>query len=172
MDESMPVNLKPLECRSNRPHQFSTANGIFVTKIEPGRAEGFLQVTRDSLKEGPRGGAGRPGGHGGRELRLRPGAQLRHRQSVHGVSPPGGGALYHLRGHPQEGGTHPVGDPGGAVQRGGKAGGHGDLHLFYDGPVVRGECRVKNAECRMQNAELRCPALPDSIEVVRLRRTR
>ena len=24
-------------------------NGIFVTKIEPGRAEGFLQVTRDSL---------------------------------------------------------------------------------------------------------------------------
>ena len=49
MDESMPVNLKPLECRSNRPHQFSTANGIFVTKIEPGRAEGFLQVTRDSL---------------------------------------------------------------------------------------------------------------------------
>ena len=37
MDESTPVNLKPLECRSNRPHQFSTANGIFVTKIEPGR---------------------------------------------------------------------------------------------------------------------------------------
>lgn len=49
MDESTPVNLKPLECRSNRPHQFSTANGIFVTKIEPGRAEGLLQVTRDSL---------------------------------------------------------------------------------------------------------------------------
>ena len=139
MDESMPVNLKPLECRSNRPHQFSTANGIFVTKIEPGRAEGFLQVTRDSLN--PHGKV-----HGGALAALADTvggncacARGRSRQSVHGVSPPGGGALYHLRGHPQEGGTHPVGDPGGAVQRGGKAGGHGDLHLFYDGPVVRGE---------------------------------
>ena len=131
MDESMPVNLKPLECRSNRPHQFSTANGIFVTKIEPGRAEGFLQVTRDSLN--PHGKV-----HGGALAALADtGAQLRYRQSVHGVSPPGGGPLYHLRGHPQEGGAHPVGDPGGAVQRGGEAGGHGDLHLFYDGPVVR-----------------------------------
>ena len=31
---------------------------------------------------------------------------------------------------------------------------------------------MQSEKCRMQNAELRCPALPDSIEVVRLRRTR
>lgn len=31
---------------------------------------------------------------------------------------------------------------------------------------------MKNAECRMKNAELRCPALLDLIEMVRLRRTR
>ena len=45
MEESTPVNLEPLECRSNRPHQFSSYNGIFITKIEPGRSEGVLRVT-------------------------------------------------------------------------------------------------------------------------------
>ena len=28
----------PVQCRANRPHQFSYENGILVTKIEPGRA--------------------------------------------------------------------------------------------------------------------------------------
>ena len=49
MEESTPVNLEPLECRSNRPHQFSSYKGIFITKIEPGRSEGVLRVTQDSL---------------------------------------------------------------------------------------------------------------------------
>ncbi len=49
MDAPTPENLRPLECRSNRPHQFTTVNGIFITKIEPGRAEGVLKVTQDSL---------------------------------------------------------------------------------------------------------------------------
>ena len=158
----MPVNLKPLECRSNRPHQFSTANGIFVTKIEPGRAEGFLQVTRDSLN--PHGKV-----HGGALAALadtvggncacaRGRSCVTASQSMEFLRPAEGPyitcvATPKKEGHTLsviqvelsnaegEGGAHPVGDPGGAVQRGGKTGGHGDLHLFYDGPVVRGEMR-------------------------------
>ena len=49
MEAPIPEDLQPLECRSNRPHQFSSANGIFITKIAPGRAEGVLWVSRDSL---------------------------------------------------------------------------------------------------------------------------
>ena len=39
----------PVQCRANRPHQFSYENGILVTKIEPGRAEGILNVSENSL---------------------------------------------------------------------------------------------------------------------------
>ena len=39
----------PVQCRANRPHQFSYENGILVTKIEPGRAEGVLNVSENSL---------------------------------------------------------------------------------------------------------------------------
>ena len=40
---------KPIASRANQPHQFSYENGIFVTHVEPGRAEGVLNVTQNSL---------------------------------------------------------------------------------------------------------------------------
>lgn len=33
----------------NRPHQFSYENGVLLTKVEPGYAEGVLQVGPDSV---------------------------------------------------------------------------------------------------------------------------
>ena len=35
--------------RSNRPHMFAYENGIVVTKVEPGRAEGVLHVEENTL---------------------------------------------------------------------------------------------------------------------------
>ena len=57
----------------NTPHQFSYENGVTVTRVEPGRAEGILEVGPNSIKP-PRqcawGRARNPGRHGGRLLRL------------------------------------------------------------------------------------------------------
>lgn len=39
----------PICAAANRPHQFSYENGIYVTKVEPGRAEGVLEVGPDSI---------------------------------------------------------------------------------------------------------------------------
>ena len=39
----------PILCRVNRPHQFAYENGILITRIEPGRAEGILKVNENSF---------------------------------------------------------------------------------------------------------------------------
>ena len=44
---------KLFDCPPNKPHQFSYENGILVTHAEPGRAEGVLNVSEDSMN--PRG---------------------------------------------------------------------------------------------------------------------
>ena len=36
--------IEPISSVVNQPHQFSYENGIYVTKVEPGRAEGVLEV--------------------------------------------------------------------------------------------------------------------------------
>ena len=40
---------KPVLGRANQPHQFSYENGVLVTKVEPGRAEGVLNVGPNSI---------------------------------------------------------------------------------------------------------------------------
>ena len=39
----------PFDCPPNKPHQFSYENGMLVTHAEPGRAEGVLNVSEDSM---------------------------------------------------------------------------------------------------------------------------
>ena len=41
--------IQPISSVVNQPHQFSYENGIYVTKVEPGRAEGVLEVGPDSI---------------------------------------------------------------------------------------------------------------------------
>ena len=41
--------IEPIASVVNQPHQFSYENGIYVTKVEPGRAEGVLEVGPDSI---------------------------------------------------------------------------------------------------------------------------
>ena len=41
------------DCPPNKPHQFSYENGILVTHAEPGRAEGVINVSENSMN--PRG---------------------------------------------------------------------------------------------------------------------
>ena len=41
--------LCPIASAANQPHQFSYENGIYVTKVEPGRAEGVLEVGPNSI---------------------------------------------------------------------------------------------------------------------------
>lgn len=41
--------VHPIASAANRPHQFSYENGIYVTKVEPGRAEGVLEVGPNSI---------------------------------------------------------------------------------------------------------------------------
>lgn len=41
--------IHPIQSAANQPHQFSYENGIYVTKVEPGRAEGVLEVGPDSI---------------------------------------------------------------------------------------------------------------------------
>lgn len=40
---------QPIAGVVNQPHQFSYENGIFVTRVEPGRAEGVLEVGPNSI---------------------------------------------------------------------------------------------------------------------------
>lgn len=40
---------RPIAGVVNQPHQFSYENGIFVTRVEPGRAEGVLEVGPNSI---------------------------------------------------------------------------------------------------------------------------
>lgn len=40
---------QPVDGVVNQPHQFSYENGILVTRVEPGRAEGVLEVGPNSI---------------------------------------------------------------------------------------------------------------------------
>ena len=45
--------IQPISSVVNQPHQFSYENGIYVTKVEPGRAEGVaVSVTIRELLDG------------------------------------------------------------------------------------------------------------------------
>ena len=107
--------IQPISSVVNQPHQFSYENGIYVTKVEPGRAEGVLEVGPDSIN--PHGMV-----HGGAlatladtvggQLCLCHRTALCHRQQQYGVSPSGQRQAHHRHCHPEKGGTHTVGHPG------------------------------------------------------------
>ena len=45
----MEQQQSPILSRVNQPHQFSYENGITLTHVEPGRAEGILNVNENSF---------------------------------------------------------------------------------------------------------------------------
>lgn len=128
--------IQPISSVVNQPHQFSYENGIYVTKVEPGRAEGVLEVGPDSIN--PHGMV-----HGGALATLADTvggscACATGRRCVTASSSmeflrPAQRQAHHLHCHPEKGGTHPVGHPGGVVQRSGQTGGHRHIYLFHDG---------------------------------------
>ncbi len=49
MENIAEQDIKPIDCPPNKPHQFSFESGVIITHMEPGRAEGVLKVSENSL---------------------------------------------------------------------------------------------------------------------------